>query len=98
MDGRELGREEVEAVRDMALKGLERIHACGVVHNDARIPNLRVEMKDGKVDRVWWIDFGLGWAWGHPTYGAVNFLRRDCDEAWISHEFDEFLKEDGQED
>lgn len=41
---------QVEAVRERAL---EKIHACGVTHGDARLADLRVEMRGERLEYVW---------------------------------------------
>lgn len=40
------------------LEGLNNMRGRGVVHGDDCTRNMRVEMRNGKLERVCWIDFG----------------------------------------
>lgn len=58
LDGNKLSDEEEKEIMVKPLEALEAVHACGVVHGDHKIDNIRLEKKNGKL-HAWFIDFGL---------------------------------------
>ena len=56
--GTALDRENLLLLKQKGMEGLRKMRARGVVHGDVALRNMRVSMKEGKVDRVWWIDLG----------------------------------------
>ena len=56
--GTALDRENLLVFKQKGMEGLKKMRARGVVHGDVSLRNMRVSMKEGKVDRVWWIDLG----------------------------------------
>ena len=61
VDDVELDQQDILTLKEHALKGLNQIHACGIVHEDPAIRNLRVEIEGGQISHVWFIDFGMAW-------------------------------------
>ena len=57
--GMVLSTENVRVLKQKALESLNALHAENAVHGDMKLANLRVDMKDSRVDRVWIIDLGL---------------------------------------
>ena len=58
VDGQELDEENLRVFEEKGLEGLRTLHEHSVVHYDSAARNTRVEMRDGKIDRVWWVDLG----------------------------------------
>lgn len=61
--GRQITTADCQQLRDSAVKGLQVLHSCGVIHRDVEVRNLRAErVGDGDEDgfwRTWWVDLGL---------------------------------------
>ena len=56
--GTALDRENLLVFKQKGMEGLRKMRARGVVHGDANLTNVRASMREGKIDRVWWIDLG----------------------------------------
>ena len=48
-------------LKERALEGLERIYAYDIVHEDSDKASIHVEMEDGKISHLWFIDFDIVW-------------------------------------
>ncbi|CAG8474622.1 3967_t:CDS:2 [Paraglomus brasilianum] len=44
--------------KQLAIKGLQKLHSKGVMHGDIRLENIMVKRKNDGSTCVWWIDFG----------------------------------------
>eukprot|EP00172_Hildenbrandia_rubra_P002083 Plantae.Rhodophyta-Hildenbrandia_rubra.ctg27409.p1 GENE.Plantae.Rhodophyta-Hildenbrandia_rubra.ctg27409~~Plantae.Rhodophyta-Hildenbrandia_rubra.ctg27409.p1 ORF type:complete len:541 (+),score=83.74 Plantae.Rhodophyta-Hildenbrandia_rubra.ctg27409:1803-3425(+) len=62
-----LKEEAVQILKEKAKEALGRIHDCNVIHGDPRLENIVVEMRHGKISRLWWIDFGMAYECAHKA-------------------------------
>ena len=51
--GTKLSAENVKLLKEKILEALAVLHEKDVLHGDLSVRNLRLEMKDGRVSRVW---------------------------------------------
>ena len=79
VDGTALDRENLLLFKEKGMEGLRKMRAHGVIHGDVSLRNMRVSMKEGKVDRVWWIDLGEA-----RLCDSTGDGRKGSAESWVS--------------